>query len=97
MLYDPVTGKRKKEPFSHITWVHSLLQKKGKHKDFVLSQCLFGLHLIRDYPDNNMIAIVEAPKTACIMSAIYPKYLWLATCGLSNIKPRLFKPLKEKK
>lgn len=97
ILYDPITGKRKKEPFSHITWIHSLLKKKGKYKDFVLSQCLFGLHLIEQYPDKNMIAIVEAPKTACIMAAIYPKYLWLATCGLSNIKPKLFEPLKGKK
>lgn len=97
ILYDPVTGKRKKEPFNHITWIHSLLQKKGKYKDFNLSQCLFGLHLIEQYPEKDMIAIVEAPKTACIMAAIYPKYLWLATCGLSNIKQKLFKPLKDKK
>lgn len=97
ILYDHKTGKRKKVPFNHITWVHSILQKEGKIKEFVLSQCLFGLHLLNDYPEKNMIAIVEAPKTACIMSAKFPNYIWMATCGLSNLKPELFKPLKEKR
>jgi len=96
ILYDPHNGKRIKKPFSHITWMHSILLKKGEIEDFNLKQCLFGLHLINDYPDRN-IAIVEAPKTACIMSAVYPKFLWMATCGLSNINPEKFKPIKNKK
>ena len=96
LLYDPETGKRIKEPFNHITWVHKILEKKGKIKDFVLEQCLFGLHLVNDYPDK-MVAVVEAPKTACIMAAIFPNYLWMATCGLANIKEETFRPLKEKK
>ena len=35
MLYNPETGKRVKEPYSHVSWVHSLIP----HKDFNLCQC----------------------------------------------------------
>ncbi|UAB84353.1 hypothetical protein INR75_19720 [Zunongwangia sp. SCSIO 43204] len=96
ILYNANDGKRVKKPFKHITWMHSILQKNGEIQTFNLKQCLFGLHLINDFPDKN-IAIVEAPKTACIMSAVYPKFLWMATCGLSNLSPEKFKPIKEKK
>lgn len=29
MLYNPETGKRIKEPYNHVTWVHSVLHKDG--------------------------------------------------------------------
>ena len=29
MLYNPTTGKRIKEPYNHVTWVHSILHKDG--------------------------------------------------------------------
>ncbi len=96
ILYDPISGKRIKEPFSHIDWYHSLLKKKGEITEFNLYQCLFGLHLVKQNPVKKLIAIVEAPKTACIMSIVFPKYLWLATSGLSNLKQELFQPLKNK-
>lgn len=96
ILYDSISGKRKKKPFSHIFWYHSLLKKNKEIVNFNLSQCLFGLHLVNQHPDKALIAIVESPKTACIMSIIFPKYLWLATCGLSNLKPALFHSLRKK-
>jgi hypothetical protein len=40
MLYSPTIGKRIKEPFNHINWVHSIL----KQPEFELKQCLFGEH-----------------------------------------------------
>ena len=40
MLYNPTTGKRVKEPFNHIDWVHKA--------EFELRQCLFGEHLLTD-------------------------------------------------
>src|SRR5690554_1939922 len=46
LLYNAVNGKRVKDPYPHITWYH----KTAKLKDFNLSQCLFGLHLIDDKP-----------------------------------------------
>ena len=76
MLYDAETGKRIKQPFNHVTWVHSLL----KLPDYNLRQCFFGEHLLpmnRDKP----VAIVESEKTAIVASYYLPEYVWLATGG----------------
>lgn len=76
MLYDKLTGHRVKEPFNHITWVHTLIGLK----DFQLRQCLFGEHLLNAEKDKT-IALVESEKTALIASVFIPEYLWLATGG----------------
>ena len=44
MLYSPSTGKRVKEPFTHITWAHTGLNQPN----FELEQCFFGEHLLRE-------------------------------------------------
>ena len=76
MLYDAETGKRVKQPFNHVTWVHSLL----KMPDFNLRQCFFGEHLL---PMNRgkPVAIVESEKTALVAAYYLPEYVWLATGG----------------
>ena len=76
MLYDAETGKRVKQPFSHVTWVHSLL----KLPNYYLRQCFFGEHLL---PMNRgkPVAIVESEKTAIVASYYLPEYVWLATGG----------------
>ena len=76
MLYNADNGKRVKEPFNHVTWVHSLL----KMPDFNLRQCFFGEHLL---PMNRgkPVAIVESEKTAIVASYYLPEYVWLATGG----------------
>ncbi len=76
MLYDAETGKRVKQPFNHVTWVHSLL----KLPDYNLRQCFFGEHLL---PMNRgkPVAIVESEKTAIVASYYLPEYVWLATGG----------------
>jgi hypothetical protein len=79
MLYDPVKGKRVKEPFPHITWVHKLIDQP----DFKLDQCFFGEHLLKD--KSKPVAIVESEKTAIIASGYLPKFIWLATGSLSNL------------
>ena len=78
ILYDPISGKRCTEPQELIYWVH----KKLKLKEFALSQCLFGEHLL-DRPENKLkkIAIVESEKTAIIASMFIPDFVWLATGG----------------
>lgn len=83
-------GKRTK----YTNWVHSIKIKEGKLKKFNLSQCLFGEHLISKY--HKPIAIVESEKTACIMSMLFKKYLWLATGGLHGISNKKFLPIKER-
>ena len=40
------------------------------------------------------MAIVEAEKTAFILSELYPEYIWLASGGLSEVQPEKFRPLR---
>jgi hypothetical protein len=92
MLYEKHTGKRIKEPYNHINWLHKAI----KEPDFNLYQCLFGLHNINeDY--QKTIAIVESEKTAIIMSIILPNYIWLATGSKGNFKLELLEPIKKRK
>jgi hypothetical protein len=91
MLYDKYTGKRIKEPYNHINWLHNAT----KEPNFNLNQCLFGLHRINeDY--QKTIAIVESEKTAIVMSIFLPEYIWLATGSKSNFKFELLSPLKKR-
>jgi len=91
MLYNEHTGKRVKEPYNHVNWLHKAI----KEYDFNLCQCLFGLHLInQDYQKD--IAIVESEKTAIIMSIYMPEFTWLATGSKSNFKFDLLEPLKNR-
>lgn len=80
MQYDPITGKRIKEPKQLVTWVHRVL----KLKDFNLSICLFGEHLLRLRP-NCPVCIVESEKSAIVASIAYPESIWLASGSLTNL------------
>jgi hypothetical protein len=88
MLYNPETGKRVKEPFSHITWVHKLL----KQEEFVLRQCFNGEHLLKD--KTKPVAIVESEKTAIIASVYLPQFTWLAVGSLNNLNPEICEVLR---
>jgi hypothetical protein len=79
MLYDASTGKRIKEPFDHITWVHSV----PRQPDFNLRQCFFGEHLLQDI--TRPVAIVESEKSALIASVYLPQYVWMASGGLDGL------------
>jgi hypothetical protein len=88
MLYDPVTGKRVKEPYSHITWVHTLMQNKSEiehpKSEFNLKQCFFGEHLLKEQQDS-IVAIVESEKTAIIASGFMEEHCWLAAGSLDGL------------
>ena len=91
MKYNPETGRRIKDEKtpSKITWVHSLLKQQGVLKqDWELTQCLFGEHLLREYPDSK-VALVESEKTAIICAAIMPRFIWLATGGKTQLGDKL--------
>lgn len=88
MLYNPTIGKRIKQPFNHLQWVHSIIYKT----DYNLQQCLFGEHLIKQ--NNKPIAIVESEKTAIIASVYLPQFNWLATGSLYNLNFEKLKILK---
>lgn len=83
-------GKRTK----YINWKHSLKIKKGEIDSFNLSQCFFGEHLLSKY--DKPIAIVESEKTACIMSILFEKYLWLASGSLGGLNAKKIEVLKNR-
>lgn len=86
------TGKRTK----NITWMHQFLKRKNEISDYNLSQCLFGLHLIKD-DKKSIIALVESEKTACIMSVIFPEFLWLSCGAKGEFKFKKLEQIKHRK
>lgn len=91
MKYDAVTGHRIKDPDipGRISWVHSILKSRGKlPKEWELTQCLFGEHLLSRFPDKT-VALVESEKTAVICAGLLPEYIWLATGGKSQFGDKL--------
>jgi len=91
MLYNPATGKRIKEHFNHINWVHKVM----KIPNFNLQQCFFGEHLLKT--TNKPIAIVESEKTAIIASVYLPEFTWLAAGSLSSLTAEKCRVLKGRK
>jgi hypothetical protein len=86
MQYNPETGHRIKSEKPSISWIHSELKRKGiLPMDWELTQCLFGEHLVKKYPQKP-IMLVESEKTAIIMTCFHPCFIWLATGGLQNLK-----------
>lgn len=68
-------------------WTHTTLIRVGLlHPDWQLYQCLFGQHLLKKRPDAH-ICLVESEKTALVMAAYLPQFLWLATAGSSGLSP----------
>ena len=78
MLYDD-SGSRVKKPFSHIQWVHEVMQIEP----YSLQQCLFGEHLLSTDSDKP-VAVVESEKTAIVASGFIPGLLWVASGGKSS-------------
>ena len=78
MLYNPTTGKRNRaiNPY----WTHVAL----KLENFNLVQCFYGESQLMN--DSKPVAIVEAAKTAALMTPIEPRYTWLATGGKDGLK-----------
>ena len=99
MQYDPATGHRIKDPNQpgRINWLHSTLKRRRLlPKDWQLTQCLFGEHLLPQHPDKT-VALVESEKTAIICAALMPQYLWLATGGKSGLTSERLSALKGRK
>ncbi len=95
MKYDRKTGHRIKDEKvgGKITWVHTILRLSKDPllrlpSGWELTQCLFGEHLLKQYPFKP-VALVESEKTAVICSAFWPEYIWLATGGKSQFNDRL--------
>ena len=81
------------------TWASYLLRKSGQlPKDWNNDHCLFGLHLLMEDGRCKMadvkVAVVEAEKTAVIMSEVKPNYIWLATGGKTELNVAKLRPLE---
>lgn len=106
MYYLPDCHRNKDRRY-RPTWASALLWKR--HNPFpnaphVTTHCFFGLHLLipifqgdREELLQKIVVIVEAEKTAFVLSEIYPDYIWLASGGLGEVQPDKFRPLREYK
>ena len=96
----------------HPTWVlselHNFYLRDNPELIFALqsTHCLFGTHLLEEdcHPERSRgisslkaVAVVEAEKTAVIMSEIYTDYLWMAAGGMNELTPTKLFPLKGRK
>ena len=88
-------GHRVKTEGKEVTWMHSLLKRDGiLPRDWELTQCLFGEHLLHD---GCTVGLVESEKTAIICSIVYPDKVWLATGGKNGLEGDKMKVLKKYK
>lgn len=94
MLYDPDTGHRTKA--SGTSWVHYEVGRKGASELNVV-QCLFGEHLLKDWPMDQPVAVVESEKTALIAAALVPSMCWVATGSKDEFKLSKLQALRDRK
>lgn len=82
----------------NATWVTYLLkQHYGVPQDtFHPTRIFFGQHLLRYDVRSKMydVCIVEAEKSAVILSELYPQYIWLAAGGMGEVQVNKFLPLR---
>ena len=77
------------------SWVSARLKAYyGYDGDMPVDRCLFGLHLLGVEGGN--VVVVEAEKTAVIMSEVYPQYVWMAAGGLSMLTAEKLRPLSDR-
>lgn len=75
-------------------WTHVSMIKDGLLPPFwQLYQCLFGQHLLPHRPEAH-VCLVESEKTAIVMAAYQPDYLWLATAGSGGLSPEKMECLR---
>lgn len=84
--YDPTTGSRKGKP---INWALKRIGLSDRRAPW----CNFGNHLLNTRPTEE-ICIVEAEKSALILSLAYPGKIWIATGSKQNLTPERFAPYR---
>ena len=74
-------------------WISDALKKREP------THCLFGLHLLSEQRTVNSeqltIAVVEAEKTAVILSELFPETLWMAYATMPHLMPDFLAPLQD--
>ena len=80
----------------HPSWASARLKAYyGYDGDLPVDRCLFGLHLLGVV--GGAVCVVEAEKTAVIMSEVYPQYVWMAAGGLNALSAEKLRPLRDHK
>ena len=80
----------------HPSWASARLKAYyGYVGELPIDRCLFGLHLLGVV--GGAVCVVEAEKTAVIMSEVYPQYVWMAAGGLSALSAEKLRPLRDHK
>ena len=80
----------------HPSWASARLKAYyGYDGELPIDRCLFGLHLLGVV--GGAVCVVEAEKTAVIMSEVYPQYVWMAAGGLSALSAEKLRPLRDHK
>lgn len=107
VLYD-ATGHTVKEPRRCTTWAHTALAQHYQRRGYPVppwlanyradanpkSPCLFGLPQLATAPATQPVALVESAKTAMLATPYFPRYVWLATMGLSYLTADRMEPLR---
>ena len=95
MWYGPDCHRMKNR---NASWVMFLLKKHYgiPQTAFQPTHVFFGTHLLASDIGHqpSAIAIVEAEKSAVILSELYPQYIWLAAGGMSEMQVNKFIPLQ---
>ena len=89
MLYGPDCHRIKTSGAQWMGWMLRYKLKDASGKPFLegtwhATQCLFGEHLIAN-SSLKIVCVVEAEKTAVILSQLMPDKLWLAAGGESQL------------
>ena len=94
MWYGPDCHRLKNR---HASWVMYLLKQHFTipQESFQPTHIFFGLHLLGVM--GGEVAVVEAEKTAVILSELYPQCIWLAAGGLGEVQSEKFLPLRHYK
>lgn len=87
--YDTTTGSRKGKP---INWALSRMKQSDRRAQW----CNFGDHLLTARPEAE-VCLVEAEKSALVLSLTYPGKIWIATGSKQNLTPGRFAPYRGRK
>lgn len=97
MMSYKLDGHRDKERKNGIISIGADLKRLGDiPEDSKLVNCLFGEHLLSQYP-LAPVGLVESEKTALICSIRFPEVVWIATGGVTQNLNRAIAVLKGRK
>lgn len=93
MWYGPDCHRLKNR---NASWVMYLLKKHFgiPQTAFQSSHVFFGTHLLCHNKHRPVVCVVEAEKSAVILSELYPQYIWLAAGGMGEVQVKKFLPLQ---